>query len=236
MTDKNSSSASQYHKNKGHHNWLAYKLLDQFFEMNKDAFKGDLYDLGCGQAPYKDYLSPMIDTYTGVDWEGSPHDIHADIKASLSDTLPIKENVADCVLAVSVLEHIDEPQIMINETFRILKPGGSLVYQVPWQWWIHEAPYDFFRYSPYALEKMLTKAGFKNIEIKPMGGFFTMLYLKKNYFLKRSIRGPKFLRYILKAAFIPLYYVFQWVAPIMDKLDKDWMLETCAYSVRATKP
>ena len=139
------------------------------------------------------------------------------------------------MLAVSVLEHIDEPQIMINETYRILKKNGELVFQVPWQWWIHEAPYDFFRYSPYALERMLTKAGFVDIDVQPMGGFFTMWFLKLNYFLKRSIRGPKILRYILKAVFIPLYYIFQWMAPIMDKLDKDWMLETSAYSVRAKK-
>jgi len=235
MTDKK-NGASQFHKNKSHHNWLAYKLLDRFFEDNQDAFKGVFYDLGCGQAPYKDYLAPMIDTYVGVDWEGSPHDIHADIKSNLSDKLPIKDNVADCVMAISVLEHIDEPQIMVNETFRILKKNGNFVFQVPWQWWIHEAPYDFFRYSPYALEKMLTKAGFESIKIKPMGGFFTMWFLKLNYFLKRSNRGPKILRYLLKAIFIPLYYVFQWLAPLMDKLDSDWMLETCAYSVRATKP
>ena len=75
----------------------------------------------------------------------------ADIVADLNKPLPIESEVADVVVSISVLEHLCEPMTMLSESFRILKPGGSILLQVPWQWWIHEAPYDFYRYSPYGL-------------------------------------------------------------------------------------
>ena len=80
---------------------------------------------------------------------------------------------------------------MLNEAFRILKPGGAIVLQVPWQWRVHEAPHDYFRYTPYGLKYLFEKAGFVDVVVEPQSGFFTMWILKMNYFSTRFIRGPR---------------------------------------------
>jgi len=228
-------NGSKEHSNRRLYNWLVYEIGEQFLEKYNHFYKGVLYDLGCGESPYKRFFLGYAEQYVGVDWAGSIHDTHADIAADLNKLLPIESEVADTVVSLSVLEHLCEPQIMLNEAYRILKPEGRIILQVPWQWWIHEAPYDFFRYTPYGLEYMFEKAGFKEVEVMPQSGFFTMIVMKLNYFSTRFIRGPRLLRTTIKMGLIPFWYVGQKIAPILDKLDKDWAAETRGYYVTARK-
>lgn len=224
------------HSNRKLHNWLAYNSLEQFLSKFSCHYRGDLYDLGCGEAPYKEYFLQYADKYIGVDWAGSVHDTNSDIAADLNKYLPIESLVADTVVSISVLEHLCEPQNMLNEANRILKSGGMMVLQVPWQWWVHEAPHDYFRYSTYGLQYMLEKAGFVDIVVKPQSGFFTMWILKFNYFTRRLIRGPLPVKILLASLFVPFWYLGQKAAPILDKLDRDWQAETSGYYVSARKP
>jgi SAM-dependent methyltransferase len=226
---------SQLHSNRKALNWLAYQTNDHFLEKLTANYKGVLYDLGAGESPYKDFFLQYAQQYIAVDWAGSIHNTKADIVADLNQALPIESEVADTVVSLSVMEHLCEPQTMLNEAFRILRPGGNIILQVPWQWWIHEAPYDFFRYTPYGLKYMFEKAGFSNVVVEPQSGFFTMWILKFNYFTLRFIRGPRPLRWLIKAVLLPLWYVGQKSAPLLDKLDKNWALETSGYFVTAKK-
>jgi SAM-dependent methyltransferase len=128
------------HNNRRAHNWLIYECYENV--MLSDAFlshlSGELYDLGCGESPYREFFLNHADRYVAVDWGESYHDIKADIAADLNKPLPIASEVADTVVSLSVMEHLCEPQIMLNEAFRILRHGGNIVLQVPWQWWVHE--------------------------------------------------------------------------------------------------
>ncbi len=227
---------SKNHSNRKLHNWLVYNIGDKFLRKYSSFFYGNLYDFGCGESPYKAYFLNYADTYTGVEWAGSFHDTRADVAADLNKPIPIESNSADCIVSLSVLEHLCEPQNMLNEAFRILKPGGHIVLQVPWQWWIHEAPHDYFRYTPFGLRYLLEKAGFSEISVEPQSGFFTTHLIKFNYFSKRFVRGPKPFRLLALAALVPVWYVNQCVAPFLDKLDRDWALESTGYYVTAKKP
>jgi len=227
---------SKDHSNRLAHNWLIYDVGDRLLEKYIPLYKGVLYDLGCGESPYKVFFLRYADQYIGVDWASSLHDTQADVVANLNRPLPIESEVADTVVSLSVMEHLCEPQVMLDEAFRILKPGGQLVLQVPWQWWIHEAPYDFFRYTPYGLRYMLEKAGFNDVKVEPQSGFFTTIIIKMNYFSTRFVRGPKLLRLVIKVGLIPFWYVGQKLAPILDKLDHDWSAEASGYYTTAKKP
>jgi SAM-dependent methyltransferase len=229
------TSINQKHPNRRAHNWLVYDLLDRFIALNTKKYKGILYDLGAGESPYKDFILRYADEYVAVDWAGSYHNTNADIVADLNKPLPIDNNVADTILCISVIEHLSEPQIMLDESYRILKSGGELILQVPWQWWIHEAPFDFFRYTPYGLDLLLKKAGFVEINITPQSGFFTTMILKLNYFSQRLIRGPYLMRWFLRKVFSVFWYSGQKLAPFLDKLDSNWELEASGYFINAQK-
>lgn len=108
--------------------------------------------------------------------------------------------------------------------------------QVPWQWWIHEAPHDYFRYTPSGLRYLLERAGFTQIHVEPQAGFFTMIISNFNYFSLRFIRGPRPLSVVLRGLFGIAWYLGQVMAPLLDRLDREWELETTAYCVTAGKP
>lgn len=226
---------SRSHSNRRAHNWLIYDVGDRWLQASTHLFRGTLYDLGCGETPYKEWLLKYASRYVGVDWSDSLHEIKADVIANLNERLLVESEVAETVLSLSVLEHLSEPQTMLNEAYRILKPGGTLVLQVPWQWWIHEAPHDYFRYTPYGLRHMLKKAGFIDIVVEPQAGYFTTAVLKWNYFTKRFVRGPKLLRWMVTGAVLPFWYIGQKTAPLLDKLDRHWALEASGFYVVAHK-
>ena len=233
-----SETPSATHKNRKSHNWLIYDCIDNNLveAAATSHIKGTLYDLGAGESPYKKFFLQYADRYIAVDWEGSFHNTRADIAADLNKALPINSEVADTVVSLSVMEHLFEPQTMLNEAFRILRPGGILLLQVPWQWWIHEAPFDYFRYTPYSLKYMYEKAGFVDITVEPQAGFFTTWIVKFNYFSQRLIRGPRVIRWPLRICFMVVWYTGQKVAPLLDRLDKDWAAEAPGYFVTARKP
>lgn len=54
----------------------------------------------------------------------------ADIKADICD-LPFKDNEFDIILCNHVLEHIPDDTRAMNELYRIMKPGGYGIFQVP---------------------------------------------------------------------------------------------------------
>lgn len=226
---------SQFHSNRTPYNWLVYDINDKFLIKYSEQYKGVLFDLGCGEAPYKEFFLQYVEKYIGVDWGNSYHNTKADIAADLNKPIPVESEVADTIISWSVMEHLCEPQTMLNESYRILKLGGVMILQVPWQWWIHEGPYDFYRYTPYGLKYMFEKAGFSDVVVEPMAGFFTMWILKINYFSLRFNAGPMPLQWMIRKILPVFWYIGQILAPHMDKLDGNWALETGGYFVVAKK-
>jgi SAM-dependent methyltransferase len=218
------------------HNWLVLKGNNEVVRRHMDIMCGVVYDLGCGIRPYEHDILSKADQYVGVDWSGTLHGLCSDVVADLNRTLPIENDVADTVVSFQVLEHLSEPQTMLNEACRILKPGGQMLLTVPWQWTVHEVPYDYFRYTPFGLKYLFEKAGFVDVVVKPQSGFFTMWILKMNYFSLRFVCGPKPLRWLIKLGLVPCWFVGQILAPLLDKLDLSWGAETSGYYVTARKP
>jgi SAM-dependent methyltransferase len=227
--------STDHHPNRGLHNWLIYRKFAAYLDAHADRITGTVYDLGCGDSPYRDLALRQGDSYTGIDWENSLHSPRADVIADLNQPIDLPTASADTILCVSVLEHLRRPEAFLQEAARLLKPGGVLLLQVPWQWTLHEMPYDYFRYSPPALTDMLTDSGLRDIKISALGGFFTAQALKLNYFSKRFVRGPAPLRWLITMLLLPIWTIDQLLAPLLDHLDRNWPMETSGYFVVAVR-
>jgi len=82
--------------------------------------------------------------------------------------LPFKDNSIDVVLNIAVLEHVQNPQVVINEIYRVLKPNGKIYTAFPFIQGFHASPYDFTRVT-YEGIKYLHR-DFNQIEVIPYGG------------------------------------------------------------------
>jgi SAM-dependent methyltransferase len=66
--------------------------------------------------------------------------------------LSYKDNSFDFVMSDQVLEHVEgSPQQAIDETYRVLKPGGIAVHTTCLMQELHEVPQDYWRFTPYGL-------------------------------------------------------------------------------------
>jgi SAM-dependent methyltransferase len=133
-------------------------------------------DAGAGDAPYSE-LFAHTELRTS-DWSNSPHEggRSADIVAPLH-SLPVPDGSFDAVLCTQVLEHVPDPAVVLSELCRVLVPGGSLWLSVPFVGQLHEEPFDFFRYTEYGLRSLVEAAGFTDVRVEPIGGYFSSLGL-----------------------------------------------------------
>lgn len=122
-----------------------------------------LLDLGCGNRPFRHMYEKYADNSVGMDVPYSLHDLGSiQVYASGTD-LPFKSGSFDVVLCTEVMEHVAEPESFLKEIDRVLVPGGHLVMTVPFLVPVHEAPYDFYRYTIFGLKHLFGKTGL-NIE------------------------------------------------------------------------
>jgi len=77
-----------------------------------------------------------------------------------SEDLPYKDNTYDCVLMFQVLEHTKRPWLCVEETYRVLKPGGIAIFSAPFIYQVHDWPGDYFRFTIDGLISMSESAGY----------------------------------------------------------------------------
>jgi len=65
--------------------------------------------------------------------------------------LPYPDETFDWVISDQVLEHIENPDAGIAESWRVLKKGGIAIHTTCFVNYYHPAPIDYWRFSPDAL-------------------------------------------------------------------------------------
>lgn len=135
-------------------------------EQASGLLTGRVLEIGSGPDHYSDLLFGSASRRITVDIAVSHHPtVVADAHA-----LPFDDRVFDSSLASQVLEHLAEPGTALRELHRVLRPGGAVVMAVPFLYPLHELPHDYHRFTEYALNHMLKRAGFERISIRGYGG------------------------------------------------------------------
>ena len=133
--------------------------------------QGRLLDLGCGSVPLYEAYRPYVSDITCVDWERSVHATsHLDHTCDLNGELPFDDGSFDTIILSDVLEHLYKPQTCWQNMSRVLRPGGKLIMNVPFYYPLHEKPFDYFRYTEFALRRFATDSGFSVVELQSLGG------------------------------------------------------------------
>ena len=132
-------------------------VIDRFSSFLKSSKHPEsVLDVGCGFMPhyvfFRENLS--IDKYVGIDWVNSPHtSTCVDLLMNLNEPLELN-GVYDFVLLMDVLEHLSNVSTVLVSVKEHLSENGKIFITVPFYYWIHEAPFDFNRYTIYQLKSM----------------------------------------------------------------------------------
>lgn len=216
------------------HNWLIFSILVPAIRRCLQSYAtGHLVDIGCGIKPYSEIARPYVTLHTGIDHQESLHDMaNADLIGS-AYSIPLDSASYDTALCTCVLEHLEEPQKALSETFRVLKSGGYAIYSVPLFWHIHEAPRDFYRYTRHGIRYLFEASGFELIEITALSGFTITFGQELVYFLYRLRKGGVLnpLWWIVP----PIGHLIQAFSYLVGKVEKAEAF-TIEYVVVARKP
>jgi SAM-dependent methyltransferase len=133
--------------------------------------RGHFADLGCGKVPFYGLYRDSVDEVTCIDWPGSAHGSeHVDVFADLNLATSIPAASFDTIFSSSVLEHIWKHDMFWDEMARMLRPGGKIILSVPFIYWLHEEPHDYFRWTRHALVKACEERDLAVVSLKPYGG------------------------------------------------------------------
>ena len=140
--------------------------------------------------------------------------------------LPFPDAHFDLIVTTKyIMEHISEPETVVRELRRVLKPGGEAFVVAAHVRRQHQAPYDFFRYTEYGLQHLFKKAGFRTVEIAPTNGCMVTL-AEYVYFFQRGLKIPKW----LEKGFDKIdYWIVQPTAFFLDRFDNGYGRDMSLY-------
>jgi SAM-dependent methyltransferase len=148
---------------------LQLLTCQRFLAPRLAKLSGRLLDVGCGEMPFRALLAPGT-SYTGIDVPSAQAfgmTQHPDIVPFDGRAIPFPDAVFDNILCTEVLEHVEDPQGLVEEMRRVLKPGGTLLATVPFAARVHHAPYDFHRFTRFRLASLFKD--FRDVEVEERG-------------------------------------------------------------------
>lgn len=136
-------------------------------------------------------------------------DLTADIKKT-----PFKDNAVDFAILDAVLEHVPEPDKVIEELYRILKPGGKAVCVTPFICPYHGYPKHYVNFSKDGLEFLFKDFSECKVTMNK-GPMSSLVYLLSECFAVTLAGENKFFYTLFKGiGLLPIFY--------LKYLDKLW--------------
>jgi|GEM_PF-579794 len=77
--------------------------------------------------------------------------------------IPVADGCVDLVLAKALLEHVPDPDAVISEFARVLRPGGLVYVEMPWLEGYHGYPADYRRWTAGETSRVFAGHGFAEV-------------------------------------------------------------------------
>jgi len=196
---------------------------------------GRLLDIGCGTKPYEPFLK--VESYEGLEIESS-NNLHQTKHDSLYDgqNLPFASDSFDTIISTQVLEHSFNPDKLLSEIQRVLKPHSYLILTVPFIWDEHEQPYDYARYTSFGIIHLLEK---NNLEViiheKLCTGIPCLVQILNVYIYKIILSKLKIPKIFHKYIYLTLNIIGFGAQHLIPKSD-DMYLDNLVVAKKITPP
>ncbi len=115
--------------------------------------------------------------------------------------IPLPAASVDGVWIEAVLEHVLEPHVVVAEIHRVLRPGGIVYAETPFMQQVHEAAYDFTRFTHSGHRWLFRR--FEEISSGSVAGPGTALIWSSRYFW-HALTGS---RKLAIASTLPIFWL-----------------------------
>ena len=131
---------------------------------------GTILDIGAADRWIELHLSADAD-YVALDYPSTGRDLYGARPHVFADAvyLPFPDGRFDGVICLEVLEHVPDPALVMSEIARVLRPGGRAWISMPFLYPLHDAPFDFQRYTEYGLRRDVERAGLEVVTLRKCG-------------------------------------------------------------------
>jgi SAM-dependent methyltransferase len=151
------------------------KLAAHISETYLDSSHKKLLDLGCGRGDQLRAFASIGYDVVGCDNAESAKDFCAPFSVEvlniLESQLELEDGSMDAVFSKPVIEHLREPEKLLQEAKRVLRKKGKIVIMCPS--WVHMGWGPFYQdhthvtpFTKPSLRDILKLAGFKNVQVK----------------------------------------------------------------------
>jgi len=130
-------------------------ILEEEFKYYRKYCKGIILNVGSGSRPLdlgRYQILTDIDLFFPVHFASDAHFIF------------FNENTIDTIINIAVLEHTKYPWMVVEEFYRVLKPGAHAVVAVPFLQPEHNMPYDYYRFTYNGIIELFKLNGFEIVE------------------------------------------------------------------------
>ena len=122
------------------------------------------------------------------------------------------EKPARVVFALEVLEHVNSPNLAVEQIYQNLEENGVFIGSTPFVFPIHDKPFDFFRFTEYGLIHLLRR--FDDVSITPRSGVFgTLAFL----FARQVFSDNRWLAFA-SILFCPIFFVLHPISVALDRV------------------
>jgi len=91
-----------------------------------------ILELGCGRGRLsRDLMNEGYKNLTLIDIDNYTEGLGVDLKDLSFEKLDYADNKFDLVLAIAIIEHLENPFLLYREVHRVLKPGGKFIIAIP---------------------------------------------------------------------------------------------------------
>jgi SAM-dependent methyltransferase len=155
-------------------------------------------DAGAGISPYRHHFDHL--RYESSDFGEVDKDYAQDLTYVCDlASVPVDDGRFDLVVLTQVLEHLAEPLTVLEEMHRIVRPGAQIWASCPLYYEEHEQPYDFYRYTQFALRRLFDEAGFADIEIAWLEGYLATVSYQVDLLIRSLPRRANVAKLPLRA-------------------------------------
>jgi SAM-dependent methyltransferase len=167
-----------------HNAWYVSILMPWIVKKFGIRAGSKVLDVGCGNGDGVNAFRNCGMQAVGADRHPSPFSVEADIEKHL----PFPDNTFDMAFNKSVIEHVFNPAGMVDEIYRVLKPGGKVIILSPdmmfgWRGFWHDCTH-YWGFTNHSIKMLLDLHGFRETTkelMRPSG------HLMKHPFLRPFI-------------------------------------------------